>query len=176
MELYNIRAIQEQDVPFLWDMLYEICRTHFVREGKEAPARDILQEASLVKYVQAWGRGGDTGFIAAICHPARCANAHHPTPIGAAWYRLYQEYDKGYGYVDEATPEISIAVAAQYTGKGIGFALMNHLLQQALLDGYPQVSLSVDPKNPPALHLYQKFGFEKIGAFGTSWVMKKVLS
>lgn len=52
---------------------------------------------------------------------------------------------------------------------------MMYLLEQAKVDGYQQVSLSCDPTNNNALHLYQKLGFEQVGVIGTSWVMKKLL-
>ncbi|MEB3177766.1 MAG: GNAT family N-acetyltransferase [Nostocaceae cyanobacterium] len=164
---YKIREVNEDDVPFLWDMLYEICHTHWLRDGKEPPAREILQKPELAKYVQGWGRLGDKGFIA--------INTENQTSIGAAWYRLYPENDKAYGYVDDATPEISIAVVSRYVNKGIGRSLLVTLRSQARLDGYQQISLSVDPNNPPAFHLYNKLGFEKVGMFQTSWIMKKVL-
>ena len=42
--------------------------------------------------------------------------------------------------------------------------------------GYSKVSLSVDPLNKVALHLYEKIGFEKVYQdSGGSWTMKKEL-
>lgn len=167
MEEYKMREVHEHDVPFLWDMLYEICHAHYLRDGKEPPAREALQNPALSKYVRGWGRLGDKGFIA--------INTENQASIGAAWYRLYPENDKAYGYVDAATPEISIAVASGYVNKGIGRSLLIRLLVQAKVDGYQQTSLSVDPNNLPAFHLYHQLGFEKVGMFQTSWIMKKVL-
>jgi ribosomal protein S18 acetylase RimI-like enzyme len=167
MGFYYIRAVQDNDVPFLWDMLYEISYARSLREGKIPPAREILDNPDLAKYVKNWGQIGDRGFMAIA--------THNQAPIGAAWYRLYQGENKAFGYVDDETPELAIALLSKYTGKGIGGSLLAYLLHQAQLDGYQQISLNVDPKNTPAFHLYQKLGFEKVGVFQTNWIMKKVL-
>lgn len=44
-------------------------------------------------------------------------------------------------------------------------------MEQAKLDGYKAISLSVDPRNPSTRH-YERFGFIKCGVSGTSWIMK----
>jgi ribosomal protein S18 acetylase RimI-like enzyme len=92
-------------------------------------------------------------------------------PVGAAWYRLFKENQKGYGYVDDNTPELGIAVIDAKRGKGIGTLLMKKLFEQALKDGYTSVSLSVDPNNMKAVQLYKKLGFKQYGSSGTSWTM-----
>lgn len=166
MDSYQIRAVNRDDVPFLWDMLYEIRSLRCVREGKTLPSRDVLQTPDLARYVQDWGRIGDRAFIASN------AQIH----IGAAWYRLFTTDNPGYGYLDNNTPELAIALFPQYRNKGIGESLLLHLLKQAKADGYGQISLSCDPANHNALHLYQKLGFEKVGVhIIQNWVMKKVL-
>ena len=167
MESYKIQLISKTDAPFLWDMLYEIRSARSLREGKVLPSRDILKTPDLAKYVQNWGCRGDKGFIA--------ISADNQKPIGAAWYRLFKENDKGYRYVDDKTPEITIAIFSVYRNKGLGQVLMLHLFEQAKLDGYQQLSLSCGLTNANALHLYQKLGFEKIEVFDISCVMKKAL-
>ena len=148
-------------------MLYEIRCVRCLREGKVLPSRDILNTPELAKYVQDWGRTGDQGFIA--------TSTDNQSSIGAAWYRLFKEDDKGYGYIDSETPEIAIAIISEYRNKGVGQALMLHLLEQAKSDGYQQISLSCGLTNTNALHLYQKLGFEKVEVFDISCVMKKAL-
>ncbi len=166
MDSYQIRAVNRDDVPFLWDMLYEIRSLRCVREGKTLPSRDVLQTPDLAKYVQNWGRKSDRAFIA--------SNAQ--TPIGAAWYRLFNADNPGYGYINDRTPELAIALLPHSRNKGIGKSLLTHLLEQAKADGYEQICLSCDPKNDNALHLYQKLGFEKVGVHTIqNWVMRKVL-
>ncbi len=54
--------------------------------------------------------------------------------------------------------------------------MLIHLFEQAKADGYQQISLSCDPTNENALHLYQKLGFEKVDVhIIQNWVMKKAL-
>ena len=163
----SIRAIEQDDVSFLWDMLYEIRSLRCVREGKTLPSRDVLQTPDLAKYVQDWGHKSDRAFITFDAQ----------TPVGAAWYRLFTADNAGYGYVNDRTPEIAIALLPQYRNKGIGKSLLIHLFEQAKTDGYEQISLSCDPTNENALHLYQKLGFEQVGVhIIQNWVMRKVLN
>lgn len=165
MDFYKTQLISKMNIPFLWDMLYEIRYARCVREGKLPPSRDILKIPELAKYVQGWGRTGDQWFIA--------ISRDNQASIGAAWYRLFTEDDKGYGYINSETPEIAIAILPEYRNKGLGQVLMLHLLKQAKADGYQQISLSCGLTNANALHLYQKLGFEKVEVFHISCIMKK---
>jgi ribosomal protein S18 acetylase RimI-like enzyme len=72
--------------------------------------------------------------------------------------------------VDEETPELTIAVVPSCRGKGYGDELLGGLLARAKRDGFRQISLSVEPDNP-ALRLYERHGFEKVGESGGSWTM-----
>ncbi len=80
MNFCNIRSINKTDVPFVWNMLYEIRCARSVREGKVQPSKEILKTPELAKYVQGWGRTGDVGFIA--------ISTDNQSPIGTAWYLL----------------------------------------------------------------------------------------
>ncbi|WP_307290138.1 GNAT family N-acetyltransferase [Bacillus sp. SORGH_AS_0510] len=158
MSEYQIRFGRMEDEEFLWEMLYQAI---FIPEGETRPTRDILKQPDIAKSMQGWGREGDTAFIAMDTDNR---------PIGAVWVRLFDESNKTYGYVDEKTPLLGMALLPAFRGKGIGKALLGEMLKVAKESGFGAVSLSVDPNNP-ALHLYQKFGFKKIGIDGTSWDM-----
>ena len=95
-------------------------------------------------------------------------------PVAAAWYRLFTESHPGYGFVDEQTPELTIAVVPSRRGRGYGAELLTSLLAQAAEDGFPAISLSVEPDNP-ALALYERHGFEKVGERGGALVMRAQL-
>ena len=151
-----IRAASIADEPFLWEMLYQAL---YVPEGSPPFPREIVRQPELGRYVEGWGRPGDVGLIA----------ESEGRPIGAAWLRRSREGDHGYGYVNDATPELSMAVRPEWRSRGIGSRLLGELLQQAV-DRYPAVSLSVSADNP-ALRLYERHGFEVFRASGGSLTM-----
>ncbi|MEP3227386.1 MAG: ribosomal protein S18-alanine N-acetyltransferase [Parasphingorhabdus sp.] len=57
---------------------------------------------------------------------------------------------------------LMIAVSPQHQGHGIGIALLERLLDDAVRNGVSAVFLEVRSNNP-AQNLYQRLGFEKIG-------------
>jgi ribosomal protein S18 acetylase RimI-like enzyme len=85
-------------------------------------------------------------------------------PVGAAWYRLFPRSDPGYGFVDDQTPELSIAVVPDARGHGVGKSLLNGLLETARRDGFRALSLSVARSNRVACNLYERCGFEVVVA------------
>jgi ribosomal protein S18 acetylase RimI-like enzyme len=76
----------------------------------------------------------------------------------------------GLGFVNEKTPELSIAVAPLHRRKGIGQALLRSCIVQAREEGFQALSLSVAVHNRSRM-MYQRAGFEKIGESGESWTM-----
>jgi ribosomal protein S18 acetylase RimI-like enzyme len=151
-----IRRGGPQDVPFLRDMLRH---AYYARWG-----RDETAGIPLSRYVEGWGRRGDTVVI----------EIEGFQPVGAAWYRLFTAARPGYGFVDEQTPELTIAVVPSCRGKGYGKELLEALLEKARSEGYAAVSLSVEPDNP-ALQLYERHGFVKTGDRGGAFVMRAEL-
>jgi ribosomal protein S18 acetylase RimI-like enzyme len=61
--------------------------------------------------------------------------------------------------VDADTPEISVGVAADWRGRGVGRALLDALVATARESGHDALSLSVDRRNAAALALYRSIGF-----------------
>jgi len=58
---YEIRQLTCQDEPILWEILYY----GFSSSGKsEPPSRDVVRRPEISRYVEGWGRAGDTGFVA----------------------------------------------------------------------------------------------------------------
>jgi ribosomal protein S18 acetylase RimI-like enzyme len=96
--------------------------------------------------------------------------------VGAAWYRLFTAEEPGYGFVDEKTPELGIAVVPLHRRKGIGHTLLRALMVQAGEDGYQALSLSVAVHNRSRM-MYERAGFEQIRevAEGENWVMRAEL-
>ncbi len=159
---YKIRSEKEQDIDFLWEMLYQAI---YVPEGEARPSREILNQPDILKYLCNWGRQGDIAYIATDLSD---------NPVGAIWTRLFDEANKTYGYIDKNTPVLSMAVLPKHRGQGIGTLLLNEMIRKAKDSGFISLSFSVDPNNP-ALRLYERCGFVKVGIDGTSWDMMATL-
>ncbi|WP_094096191.1 GNAT family N-acetyltransferase [Paenibacillus physcomitrellae] len=159
MMKYIIRPVIENDIAFLWDMLYE---SLFAPEGQEPFNKEIINEPLISKYVEGWGRPGDFGFI---------AMNNEDKPVGSVTARYFSESNKGYGFIDKDVPELGMAILKEYRGTGIGTALLEELFKEARRKKIGRISLSVDPSNKAAMRLYQRFGFEEVGKIGTSLTM-----
>jgi len=154
-----IRALTAADEPFLWEMLYQAI---YVPKGQAPPPQEIVYQPELAYYVQNWGREGDCGYLAIDVDGQS---------VGAIWLRLAQESCHGYGYVDDDTPELSMALLPDFRSKGIGTQLFNDLFTSPCI--HPKISLSVSAKNP-ARRLYERVGFETIEQDGESLTMIRV--
>jgi GNAT superfamily N-acetyltransferase len=137
-----IRRGSAADVPFMRSML-----PHAYGWRVNALETDI----PLARYVDNWGRPGDLAVIA------------HETGnrVGAAWLRLFRAAEPGYGFVDEQTPELSIAVVPSRRRHGQGQELLDGLLDAARAAGHAQISLSVEAGSP-AVEFYARNGFERV--------------
>lgn len=147
-----------QDVRFLRDMLHH---AYYWKERQPDAGPGPVQ-----LYVKAWGRRGDSAVIA----------LRDGFPVGAAWYRLFSPSAPGYGFVDERTPELAIAVVPNARGHGVGAALLGSLLERARRDGFDEISLSVDRHNAGAIALYERHGFVPEAEGGDSLTMRATLT
>lgn len=151
-----IRKGSPADVPFMRSMLAHAY-------GWRVNALDA--DVPLTRYVENWGREGDVVVIA------------HETGnrVGAAWFRLFRESEPGYGFVDDQTPELSIAVVPSRRKHGVGQELLDALVEKAKAEGHTQVSLSVE-KDSPAVAFYERNGFTARGESEGGLVMLRTLS
>ena len=152
---YPTRPGGPQDLEFLWEMLYEA--TH----------HRPLSDPAISRYLEGWGRPGDTTVVALDPVDGR--------RIGAAWYRLMTPDNPGYGFLNASTPEITLAVVPERRGAGVGEALLRGLLDAARTQGFNALSLSVRRDNPAAVKLYERNGFVKLSDINSeypSWAMK----
>jgi ribosomal protein S18 acetylase RimI-like enzyme len=161
-ELFDtfIRPISPDDELFLWEMLYQAI---YIPEGSLALPREIINSQELARYVLYWGQPDDFGLLA--------VDTATRQPVGAVWLRLFTRDNKGYGFIDDETPELSIAMLPGYRGKGIGTELLSALFATAQTQ-YKAICLSVSIDNPAA-RLYQRLGFEVVGKEDTSLIMRK---
>jgi ribosomal protein S18 acetylase RimI-like enzyme len=156
----ELRQLESADVEFLRAMFLE---TVYWRE--DAPRRsldEVLAVPDLARYVVGWGRPGDAGLVAV---------SEVGVQMGAAWYRLFDETDHGYGFVSPTVPELGIAMSSDYRGQGLGRILMRGLIRLASDEARPGLSLSVEQGNLRAIRLYESLGFSRVGRVQTAWTM-----
>jgi ribosomal protein S18 acetylase RimI-like enzyme len=157
----KIRNAAPSDLPFLRLMWFEAA---FWDPTVPRPSMEqALAVPELARYIKEWGRPGDAAVI-----------AEDERPVGAAWYRLFRSDDRGYGFVNENTPELGIAVTLLRRGQGLGSKLLDALCAQASSDGFVSISLSVVKRNP-AVRLYERAGFVVVETDENSWKMVKPL-
>jgi GNAT superfamily N-acetyltransferase len=133
-----LRPVDQQDMRFRRDMVRHAY--HWRMGDPDLP---------VYRYVKNWGRLGDAGLVA----------FDGPNAYGAAWYRLFPETAPGFGFVDEETPELTIAVVPSHRGHGTGGVLLEALLAQARADGFSRLSLSAEPGQTA---FYEKHGFREL--------------
>lgn len=140
----TFRPATSSDTEALWG---------FLQMAAEEPSREaVTANPTLVAYVHGFGeRPGDCGVV---------ADDQNGRLVGAAWCRLWSDRHRGYCFIDDATPEMALAVDPDHRGQGIGTQLVQHLLE-TLAEDYPAVCLGVRTNNP-AWQLYQRMGFYEV--------------
>lgn len=154
----SFRPVTPADQSFLWEICYHAVH---VPAGQPPYPREIVYVPEISRYVRDWGQPDDLGLIA----------LNDGKPVGATWLRLLTGENKGYGYVDASTPELSMALLPEYRGKGIGSQLLARLFAAAE-PRYAAICLSVSRDNP-AQRLYQRMGFTVVGENDSSFTMVK---
>ena len=160
---FHIRPLAPDDELFLWTALYHALH---VPPGADPLPPEAVRRPELARYVSGWmTRPGDLGVVA----------EGGGGPVGVAWLRRWPLGDHGFGFVDDATPELSMALLPGHRGRGIGTALLRRLLAEAAR-GSEAVSLSVSESNA-ARRLYERHGFAVVGSpVGGSVTMLKRLA
>lgn len=141
-------------------MLYEAI---FIPEGSDPLLKEVIKDKSLSKYIENWGKDKfDIALVMGIRNQL----------VGVIWGRLLTNENKGFGYVDDHTPELSMAVKPEFRNRGIGTELIKAIAAEYQKIGVEYLSLSVDKANN-ASNLYKRFGCEIAAETETSWTMKK---
>jgi ribosomal protein S18 acetylase RimI-like enzyme len=135
----GIREIRPAEYHLLEDFCYQLI---FVPPGRDALSQDVIFDPSVHAYIKDFGKPDDLCLVA----------EHNGIIVGAAWSRILAEPGRqGFGYIDDKTPELAIAVLPEYRGKGIGTALLlTTLIDRLARRGYESLSLSVQKENPAA--------------------------
>jgi GNAT superfamily N-acetyltransferase len=134
-----LRPVDQQDTRFLRDLLRHAYHWRMAQDP----------DLPVFRYVQNWGRRGDAGVVA----------FEGPNAYGAAWFRLFPSSAPGFAFVDEETPELTIAVVPSHRGHGTGGELLEALLARARDEGFSRISLSAEPGQTG---FYEKHGFHEL--------------
>lgn len=149
-----IRPMKQEEYFLLEEFLYQAI---FVPEGAKQPDRAILQLPELQHYFSDFGtKAGDVAWVAEVDGQV----------VGVAWVRHIRDY----GYVDDQTPSLSIALLEGYRGQGLGSRLLQALFADLKSRQVQRLSLSVSKENP-AHFLYRKLGFRILRENETDFVM-----
>lgn len=111
---------------------------------------EVLEAPGVRIYAEQWGRDTDVGLVARV----------DGKDAGACWMRLLPS-GVGLASVDDATPQLGIALEPAFQHRGHGQPLMLAALDAARAAGYRNVALTVHPQNP-ARFMYERCGFRKI--------------
>jgi ribosomal protein S18 acetylase RimI-like enzyme len=144
----KIRKLRADEIGVLDDLLYEAI---FQPDESNLLPRDIIKQPELSVYTDHFGKADDCCLIAEV----------NGKIAGAVWTRILTGNVKGYGNIDDSTPEFAIALFKEYRNQGIGTQLMKAMILHLQEKGYKQTSLSV-AKDNYAFKMYKKLGFKII--------------
>src|SRR5438132_14141881 len=136
---YVIRPLRRDDESLLWEILYQGLSAP---GKKQPPSRDIVHRPEFSRYVEGWGRTGDTGFVA---HDKKDGSL-----LGAVCLR--RPIDKTH-----SAPELAFAVKPEHRRHGIGTAMLTQLVRAN--PEQSTISLSF-VAGKPVLRLYERSGFK----------------
>lgn len=142
---YIVREMRPQEYLLLEDFLYEAI---FQRDETNLVPKSIINKQELQVYINKFGNKKDDYCL--------CAEVEGKV-VGAVWVRNI----KGYGSIDEITPEFAISLYRDFRGYGIGTEMMKMMLAYLKKVGYSKTSLAVQKDNY-ALKMYLNVGFEII--------------
>ncbi len=69
--------------------------------------------------------------------------------------------------------EMGISVLKEYWNKGIGSRLLGEIIAYARENSFEVIDLQVRSDNTAAIHLYEKFGFQRIGTHDSFFKIKE---
>ncbi|MCL2311023.1 MAG: GNAT family N-acetyltransferase [Firmicutes bacterium] len=152
-----IRPMKRKEFYLLEDFLYEAI---FQRDEDNPLPRSEINKPELKVFIEGFGRAHDYCLVA----------EYKSKIIGAVWTRILSGEVKGFGNVDENTPEFAISIYKEYRNQGIGTKLMKQMLSLLKDRGYKQASLAVQKDNY-AFKMYLSVGFEIVKETDEEYIM-----
>ncbi len=153
-----IRELKPEETDKLEDLLYEAI---YQPDENNPISRSVLEIPEVNVYIKDFGKMKDD-----YCLVADLGGKI----IGGVWVRVLSGEIKGYGNIDDQTPEFAISLYKEYRNKGIGSRLMTAMINYLRERGYSRASLNVKKANY-AVKLYRKKGFEIIGEDDEDYMM-----
>ena len=138
----TIRPAMHDDLELLWRFLAIAGYEPDIARAKAIPF--------VAAHVADWQRSEDFGFVA----------EQGGVAIGATWARQFSRDEEPAFFVNDRTPEVTIGVAEEARGLGIGAALLDALKAEAVRRGVG-LCLNVRHDNP-AQRLYRRLGFRMV--------------
>lgn len=123
-----------------------------IRRALPLDAEELARVESTRPQAAGWGSKGFAGEIPQACSCVWCA-CEEKEIIGFLALRAAA----GFAEI------LNVAVLPAWAKKGVGFALLSHVLKDLKKQGPYKVSLEVAQDNLPAQGLYAKAGFAKLG-------------
>ena len=111
-----IRGIKADEVRVLEDMLYEAI---YQSDLTNPIPREVLDIPELRVYIDNFGQKKDDYCMIADLNGQI---------VGGVWVRILSDKIKGYGNIDEETPEFAISVFKEFRNQGIGTLLMKEMI------------------------------------------------
>jgi len=158
MEALKIRKLQKSEISILEKLLYEAI---FIPDGVEPPPFEIIKKPEIDVFIKDFGSKKDDYCLVA---------EFDGLIVGGVWVRILSGDIKGFGNVDDETPEFAISVFKEYRNQGIGTKLMLEMIDYLKKKGYKQCSLAVQKANY-AVQMYKNVGFEIIKERGEEYLM-----
>jgi Acetyltransferases len=154
----TIREIKPEEISKLEEMLYEAI---YQPDRNNLIPKTVLEIPEVNAYIKDFGsKKDDYCFVADLGGDI----------IGAVWVRIISGTIKGYGYVDDETPEFAISLFAEYRNQGLGKRLMSAMINHLRKNSHKKTSLNVKKENY-AIRLYEKMGFEVISENEEDYLM-----
>ena len=146
-EKLKIRELQETEKNILKELQYEAI---FIPEGVEPPPFEIIKQPEIDIYIRDFGAKKDDYCLVAEMDGKI---------VGGVWVRILSGEIKGFGNIDDDTPEFAISLFKEYRNQGIGTKLMLEMIDYLKNKDYKQCSLAVQKANY-AVKMYKNVGFE----------------
>ncbi len=154
----EIREIKLEELERLEDMLYEAI---YQPDEKNLIPKEVITLPEIRVYIDNFGKSKDDYCLVADLNGEI---------VGAVWTRILSGNIKGFGYIDNDTPEFAVSLYKEYRNQGIGTRLMTAMIDHLRKSAYKQTSLNVKKDNY-AVRLYKNLGFEIIEEDNDDYLM-----